>query len=117
MQSVFLLHDWDVTPKSVAAEHNCLQSDNKFGYLACISQQTAQLSLRIGRGVSGQRGKSSVNVRVLISLQQQTEGGNILCIFGQLRIVTISLALLFLIYTLRSHENISVRKISYAHHP
>lgn len=105
-----LLHDLDVTPQNVVDQRNCLQSCNKFGYLASISQQTAQLSLGIGSGVSGQRRKASVNVLELISLQQQTEGGNILCSFGQPHIVTISLALLFLICTLRSCENLRVRK-------
>jgi len=108
------LHDLNAIPKSVAHEHNCLQSHNKFGYLASVSQQSAQLSLGIGSGISGQRGKASVHV--LISLRQQTESGNILCIFGQPRIVTISLALFFFINTLRSCESVSVRKISYCHH-
>lgn len=34
-----LLHDLDVASESVADEHNCLQSCNKFGYLATISQK------------------------------------------------------------------------------
>lgn len=105
-----LLHDLDVTPKNVVDERNCLQSYNKLGYLASVSQQSAQLSLGIGSGVPGQRRKASVNVLELISLQRQIEGGNILCGFGQPHIATISLALRFLIYTLRSCENVSVRK-------
>lgn len=67
-----LLYDLDISPKNVADERNHLQSHNKFEYLTSISQETAQLSLRIGSSASGQRRKASVNVLELISLQQQT---------------------------------------------
>ena len=52
-----LLHDLDVTPKSVADEHNCLHSHNKFGYLASVSQQTAQLSLGLAAVYQDREGK------------------------------------------------------------
>lgn len=48
------------------------ENPNKYGHLASISQQIAQLSLGIGSGIAGKTGKASVNA--LICLQQQTEG-------------------------------------------